>query len=182
MIRSDFPIPPSANRLYRSYRGRIIKSAEYRAYEKIAIPIAHAALMVPQFRTDTVPDRLGLGMARVKVTVIYHAKDLNLGDLDNRLKALFDVVEKGGWLDNDKQIDEEHIYRRKTIPNDPHVNLIMERIMLTLKDEFDFGKHDGEQVEDVIEDDPSYIEWLCTNEVVEFDEEVLDLIAKKGIV
>lgn len=51
----------------------------------------------------------------------------------------------------------------------------------TLESRFNFGKHNGEQVEDVIEDDPSYVEWLCANEVVEFDEEALQLIGKKGI-
>lgn len=52
---------------------------------------------------------------------------------------------------------------------------------LGLDDIFSFGKHKGDQVEDVIEDDPSYIEWLVEETIVEFDEETLELIAKKGI-
>lgn len=50
-----------------------------------------------------------------------------------------------------------------------------------LEDEFKFGKHKGHQLEDVIEDDPDYIEWCVKNEVVDFDEETLELISKKGI-
>jgi len=52
---------------------------------------------------------------------------------------------------------------------------------MNLEDSFTFGKHKGHQIEDVIEDDPSYIEWCCDNEVVDFDEETLELISKKGI-
>ena len=53
--------------------------------------------------------------------------------------------------------------------------------MLGLDSVFIFGKHKGDQVEDVIEDDPGYIEWCCDNEVVIFDEETLELISKRGI-
>lgn len=45
----------------------------------------------------------------------------------------------------------------------------------------DFGKHNGHQIEDIIEDDPKYIEWLIDEGVVSFDEEASELIAKKGI-
>jgi hypothetical protein len=50
-----------------------------------------------------------------------------------------------------------------------------------LDDVFMFGKHDGLTVEEVIEDDPYYICWCCHNDVVEFDEEVHEMISKKGI-
>ena len=52
---------------------------------------------------------------------------------------------------------------------------------MKLDDMFMFGKHITQQLEDVIEDDPDYIEWLVNNEVVNFDEETLELISKKGI-
>jgi len=52
---------------------------------------------------------------------------------------------------------------------------------MALDDIFTFGKHRGEQLEDVIEDDPDYIEWLVQDRIVEFDEEALELISKKGI-
>jgi len=49
-----------------------------------------------------------------------------------------------------------------------------------LDDIFTFGKHKGEQLEDVIEDDPAYIEWLAKEEY-DFDEETLEVLARKGI-
>ena len=52
---------------------------------------------------------------------------------------------------------------------------------MSLEDVFTFGKHSGHQLEDVIHDDPDYITWCCANDVVAFDEEALELIAKKGI-
>jgi len=49
-----------------------------------------------------------------------------------------------------------------------------------LDDIFKFGKHEGEQLEDVIEDDPDYIGYLAGGDF-DFDEETLELIGKKGI-
>lgn len=53
---------------------------------------------------------------------------------------------------------------------------------MSLEDEFDFGRHEGDQLEDVIHDDPSYIEWLIQEGVVGFDEEACELITKRGII
>ena len=50
-----------------------------------------------------------------------------------------------------------------------------------LDDIFKFGKHEGEQLEDVIDDDRDYIEWLVMMNIVEFDNEALELISRKGI-
>lgn len=55
------------------------------------------------------------------------------------------------------------------------------RGILGLDDEFKFGKHQGQQVEDVVEDDPDYIYWIVQNEICEFDDETLELIERKGI-
>lgn len=53
---------------------------------------------------------------------------------------------------------------------------------MELEDIFTFGKHKGCELEDVIEDDPKYIEWLVSNDVVSFSEEVYELLSKKGVV
>lgn len=50
-----------------------------------------------------------------------------------------------------------------------------------LDDTFKFGKHKGDQVEDVIEDDPDYIAYCVEKDIVQFDEETLELITKKRI-
>jgi len=52
---------------------------------------------------------------------------------------------------------------------------------LTLESIFTFGKNKGKQVEDVIEDDPNYIAWLVEEDIVEFDDEIYELIEKRGI-
>lgn len=52
-----------------------------------------------------------------------------------------------------------------------------------LEDLFEFGhnSHQGDQLEDVIEDDPSYIAWCIDQDVVEFDEEAMKLIHERKI-
>lgn len=45
---------------------------------------------------------------------------------------------------------------------------------------FTFGKHEGKQLEDVIEDYPGYIGWWADHDF-DFDEEVLELLTKRGI-
>lgn len=57
----------------------------------------------------------------------------------------------------------------------------MIRSELTLEDILDFGAHKGQQIEDLIEDHPDYIEWLIMEGVVGFNEEACELISKKGI-
>jgi len=44
---------------------------------------------------------------------------------------------------------------------------------------FNFGKYKGEQVEDVVEDDPSYIRWLCEKTSTEFCDDVLEALEKR---
>jgi len=52
---------------------------------------------------------------------------------------------------------------------------------MNLESIFTFGAHKGKQLEDVIHDDPSYIEWMIMERVSEFDDEALELITKEGI-
>lgn len=54
--------------------------------------------------------------------------------------------------------------------------------LLGLEDSFTFGKHVGEQVEDVIEDNPKYITWCYENDIVEFDEDTIAVLEKKKII
>lgn len=50
---------------------------------------------------------------------------------------------------------------------------------LGLDDIFAFGKFKGQQVEDVIEDSPGYVRWLCENTDCAFDEEALQSLEKR---
>ena len=40
--------------------------------------------------------------------------------------------------------------------------------LFEISDDFTFGKHEGESVDEVIVDDPEYVEW-CLNEIDGFD-------------
>ena len=51
-----------------------------------------------------------------------------------------------------------------------------------LDDIFDFGKHEGEQVEDLLEDDPQYLVWLWDEGVVDLDEAVLKKLEAKKLI
>ena len=55
-------------------------------------------------------------------------------------------------------------------------------MMMYFESTFQFGKHKGEMLEDVIEDDPSYIAWLCENEVTEFDIAVIRHLEAEKII
>lgn len=43
-----------------------------------------------------------------------------------------------------------------------------------------FGKHKGEQIEDLIEDNPGYVRWLMENTDIVFDNEVYEKLGSKG--
>jgi len=55
------------------------------------------------------------------------------------------------------------------------------RPIMGLYDTFAFGKHGGKKLEGVVDTYPGYIAWLIKNNVVEFDEEVIELIEELGI-
>lgn len=52
---------------------------------------------------------------------------------------------------------------------------------MNLQSEFKFGKYEGKEVdvEDVVEDDPSYVRWLVENTDTQFDDEVLEALEKR---
>lgn len=45
-----------------------------------------------------------------------------------------------------------------------------------------FGKHKGEQFEDVCHDDPNYVAWLAANTDNDFSEEAYELMSKLKII
>lgn len=92
MMHMVLPYPPSANRYWRTFRGRTVVSAEAKAYKKDVslkgcIPFdGPVALTVRLYRPQ------------------------KSGDLDNRLKVLCDALNGHAWHD-DKQVEEIHAYR-----------------------------------------------------------------------
>jgi Holliday junction resolvase RusA-like endonuclease len=88
-ISLTLPLPPSANRIWRMWRGRMRKSDEYRAWkdaaaESVALqlagdgPLRHftVAIMLPPTRIDP----------------------------DNRVKPYLDALQAGGAIEDDKRL------------------------------------------------------------------------------
>ena len=90
------PMPPSVNRYWRSCRGRVFLSAEAKQYKAQVALLAHAARLTP-----------------LQGEIILYAdvyRERRSGDLDNRLKAILDSLNKIAFND-DKQVVEIHARR-----------------------------------------------------------------------
>ena len=83
------PYPPSANRYWRVWRGRAVKSDEARAYQAAVTLMCKGGAARPL-----------AGQVQVSVKVYRPAKR---GDLDNSLKVLLDALKGHAYLD-DKQV------------------------------------------------------------------------------
>lgn len=51
--------------------------------------------------------------------------------------------------------------------------------MLKLESELKFGKHAGKQLEDLIEDEPDYVRWLCENTSILFADECYEALERR---
>jgi crossover junction endodeoxyribonuclease RusA len=90
MSRFTLPYPPSANRYWRVWRGRAVKSDEARAYQlQVQVLVPRAPL--------TGPVRVGVSAFRPRKS----------GDLDNLLKVALDALKGRAFVD-DKQVVEIH--------------------------------------------------------------------------
>jgi crossover junction endodeoxyribonuclease RusA len=89
------PYAPSANRYWRKWRGRIVKSDEARQYQHDAGNLARQA------GVELLTGAVGLELR------FYRPQ--RRGDLDNRLKVLVDALQ-GVLYTDDKQVKEIHAY------------------------------------------------------------------------
>ncbi len=94
------PYPPSSNRYWRNFRGRVVKSQEARDYQKTVICLADvcASNGLPTLLTGAVGLELNFYRPQRR------------GDLDNRIKVLVDALQ-GIAYDNDSQVSEIHAFR-----------------------------------------------------------------------
>ena len=53
---------------------------------------------------------------------------------------------------------------------------------LTLEDFLGFGKHKGEQIEDILHDDPSYLSWLYETKDELFAEDVIAALENRKLI
>lgn len=95
-MRITLPMSPSVNRYWRSCRGRVFLSAEAKAYKNTVAALAASRGLQP------------LQGAIVLKVDIY--RERRSGDLDNRLKAIQDALNKIAF-DDDSQIVEIHARR-----------------------------------------------------------------------
>jgi crossover junction endodeoxyribonuclease RusA len=109
-VSITLPYPPSANRYWRSYRGRVVKSAEAKAYQQEAGWIAKLS----GFDCTTRNVSITLRVYRPRKT----------GDLDNSLKILIDSM-KGIIYEDDEQVVVIHAERYED-KNNPRVDLLVE--------------------------------------------------------
>ena len=89
-ITLELPLPPSTNRLWRVFRGRLIRSEEYRGWIKQAG--LEILVQKPKLPCKAISGPYSL-IVRLKLG--------NGRDSDNRVKALNDLLQKHGFIQND---------------------------------------------------------------------------------
>ena len=89
------PLPPSANRYWRMFRGRVITSSEAQNYR------AAVAALLYQYHVEPLT-----GAVCVSISVYRQRK---AGDLDNRIKIVLDALQGICYID-DKQVTELHAF------------------------------------------------------------------------
>lgn len=58
----------------------------------------------------------------------------------------------------------------------------MSKSQLRLDDVITFGKHNGSEVEDLLEDDPGWMAWMYEQNPNVFDVEVVEAMEKRKII
>lgn len=91
MIELELPFPPSVNHYWRMWRGRMVISAEGRAYQNAVGALLKAKGVRPM-------------TGKLAVAIEVFPPDLRRRDLDNLLKAVNDSLQHGGAFPDDSQI------------------------------------------------------------------------------
>ena len=89
------PVPPSTNRFWRIWGGRVVLSSEARFYKKKIAALLHAKAKPLK--------------GRVRLTIAWY-REHKAGDLSNRIKCVEDSLQ-GILYNNDSQVVEIHAYR-----------------------------------------------------------------------
>jgi len=101
-VTLTLPWPPSVNSHVRVGRGGAYTSKKWRAYLQAGI------MQAAQCQR--------LGIARVSVDIDLYPPTRRAFDIDNRIKILLDVIERGGIIDNDNQVDKLRVKRQEKDP------------------------------------------------------------------
>jgi len=95
-VKLVLPYPPSANRYWKTWRGRAVKSPEAKAYTLTVSALCKAARTRP--------------LDGPVVVSVHVFRPLRRGDLDNRIKVTLDSLRGHAFADDD-QVVELHAYR-----------------------------------------------------------------------
>ncbi len=106
------PWPPSVNRYWRTFRGRMLISADGRTYRQEAIAAAVTG------------DRFG--SVKVRVSIEAWLPDNRRRDVDNLLKAPLDALCHAGIYEDDSQIVELSIRRAGLDKANPRLEITLE--------------------------------------------------------
>ena len=102
MIEMVLPYPPSANRIWRMFRGRMVISREGRAFRGRVCSVL--AAMGAQMMTGP-----------LVVEIDLYPPDRRRRDCDNTLKASLDAIQHGGAYEDDSQIWKLTVTRHRPV-------------------------------------------------------------------
>lgn len=108
------PFPPSANRIWRQWKGRTLLSKEGREYRD---RVAREWLLL---RSQ------GLGRRPLVVDVLAYMPDARRRDLDNLNKAALDALQRAGAFTDDSQIIDLRIRRAGIDRDNPRLEVTLE--------------------------------------------------------
>lgn len=104
------PLPPSANRYWRNYKGVVVVSEEAKAYKRTVNGLASQIQIQP-------------AQGPLAIWLVYYFQRQAV-DLDNRIKVCLDAMQ-GIFYENDNQFDEIHMKRCYDKKN-PRVEIVIE--------------------------------------------------------
>jgi crossover junction endodeoxyribonuclease RusA len=99
-LKFDLPWPPSINRYYRTYQGRMLISKDGREYRARVAEELDGVEQIP---------------GRLSVEIHAFPPDRRRRDLDNIQKALLDSIEHAGVIEDDANIDYLLTIRKRIV-------------------------------------------------------------------
>lgn len=114
MIHLTLPWPPSVNRIWRQYQGRVLLSREGRAYRQAVLGEWLQA------------QQQGMGRQRLRLVIDAHMPDARRRDIDNLGKAVLDAMQAARVFEDDSQIDDLRIRRIGIDRASPRLEVMLE--------------------------------------------------------
>ena len=133
-MRLELPLPPSGNRYWRLFRGRLVRSSEATAYiELVRWRFVGARQGPPQDAKQKLAIVAGLWMS-------------GRGDLDNRVKVLLDALQRVAYVD-DKQVWSLEAHRFEARPSATRCEVFITPWVRTERVSAMFGEFFGKETD-----------------------------------